>query len=82
MKKAKKKITKKRTAKPKAQIPASWEYFVDELLISTKTEDVQNRFDELGKAGWQLLFIGPYGDPQNHVRIYWMRPGAAMEKTP
>jgi hypothetical protein len=80
VKKAKiKKKAKKRTISPKEVVPevkpiSPWEYFIDEAPISMKTEDVQNRLDELGRDGWQLLFIGPYGGPPDTVRIYLMRP--------
>jgi hypothetical protein len=77
MKKAKgkiKKVTKRRMVEPpKVPPPPSWEYFIDEVPMSMKTEEIQKRLDELGKDGWQLLSIGPYGDTPTSARVYFMR---------
>jgi hypothetical protein len=58
---------------PRVPSPSPVEYYVEEYPISMATVEIQSKLDTLGVDGWQLLFIGPYGNKDN-VRAYFTRP--------
>ena len=71
-KKAKKKSPKKKATKKPHPVTA-YEYFVDEWPTTSSTQDMQNRANQIGSEGWQLLFVGTYGGTPGNIRVWYMR---------
>ena len=74
MKKAKKKVKKaEKKANPEPLAAKGFEYYIDEVLTSASTPEMEARSNELGEDGWELMFVGQYGSEPNAVRVWYKR---------
>jgi hypothetical protein len=56
--------------------PKKYFYLVDEMAYQTmSSQEMEDRCNQLGEQGWQLLFLGQYGSSPGMLRVWYIKEG-------
>jgi len=72
LKQTKKKVVK--SGKPKVPAVQQYTYFVDDIPHEMGSAELQDRMNQAGQMGWQLVAVFPHIPNTGAFRLFYIQP--------